>query len=189
MRTCVPLRALQGFFSNSFPLTPRFFFFFCTLRQMFFSPRAESCPKTGPHTPPPPQARAAPAPHPPQRGRRGRAHSHEPEGWPFSVSPFPFSLDLVGEVVGRTEAEDQRQERRSLPPDVSRSGAEVGSSGECRSRGPRRRSGPSRGGAPAPPPARPRRALPQHLAQRGAPSRLQRGLCQAGLAPGQAPKQ
>lgn len=157
---------------------------------MFFSPRVESHPKTGPHTPPPPQARAAPAPHPPLRGgrcRRGRAHSLQPEGWPFSAPP-PLSLWTRWVGWGRTEAKDQSQKRRGLPEAASQGAEEAGSGGGCRPRGPQPRSGPARGG-PAPPPARLRRSLPQHLALRGAPSRLQRGLCRAGLALGQAPKQ
>lgn len=177
------------FFSIPFLPTPTFFF--CTLRQMFFSPRVESCPKTGPHTPPPPQARAAPAPRPPRRGgrgRRGRAHSFQPEGWPLSAPPLlSFWTRWVGVREGRTPRTSARS-REAFPQ--QRLG---------RSRGERRRrqalgtpgraewSGPRRG--PAPPPARPRHSLPQHLAKRSAPSRLQRGLCRAGLALGQAPKQ
>lgn len=90
MQTSVLVCALLLFFQLLSPHPP----FFCTLRQMFFSPRVESCPKTGPHTPPPPQARAVPAPRPPHggRGRRGRAHSLQPEGWPLSAPPPPSFL-------------------------------------------------------------------------------------------------
>lgn len=157
MQTCVPVCALLFFFHPS----PHPFFLY--LETNVFSPRVESCPKAGPHTPPPPQPAPRPPP-PPQRGGRppGALTLPPAEGWPSS--PPPFSLDAVGGGGGGKEAEDASQAHGGLARAASRGAAAAAAAAMA---GPGARAvqrGPSRE-ARAPPPAR---ARPRHLARRSA---------------------
>jgi hypothetical protein len=107
---------------------------FGTLRQMFFSPRVESSPKTGPHTRPPPQAREAPAPCAP----RGRAHSLQPEGWPCPPPPSPFTADTVGGWgVGVKKPSSGSRIREAFPGPRLPGQSQAGSCGELRGPPPR----------------------------------------------------
>lgn len=152
-----------------FPLLPPPPRFFCTLRQMFFSLRVESCPKTGPHTPPPPQARAAPAPGPPQRagrGRRGRAHSSQPEGWPLAPpDSFLFGRGGWGWGGEGSRAGEPGRERPA-PGRVSGRGP-GGRRRRRRAREPPARGVVRPGGAPRPRPAP--AALSHHTSAGAAP--------------------